>query len=122
MPITVKNNSNHHPDLFISCNRLMPTASEGKKINTLKTQYTGPNPSYDQKFCPAKLASTISTHIEIIKINRVKYQNSDRDARPVKSTYFTKQVLIEVIKSILPSFLSQILSVKKYLGRYLIIS
>ena len=102
MPITVKNNNHHHPDLFISCNRLMPTASEGKKINTLKIQYTGPNPSYDQKFCPAKLASAISTHIEIIKINRQKYQNSDRDARPVKSTYFTKQVLIEVIKSIFP--------------------
>lgn len=78
----------------------MPTAISGKNIKTLKTHHTGPNSLSDQNSCPAKLASMISAHIEITTIKREKYQNSDLDARPLKSTYFVKQVLIDVIKSI----------------------
>jgi hypothetical protein len=32
-------------------------------------------------------------------VNRAKYQYSEREATPLKSTYFEKQVLIEVGKS-----------------------
>jgi hypothetical protein len=42
--------------------------------------------------------STISAIEETIKLNKKKYQNSDRDARPEKSAYFRKQVATASVK------------------------
>lgn len=68
----------HHPERSVSCNRLMVTANDGKKINNI---YKGL-----RKSVPSR-ASIILNNRAIMALNKAKNQYSLRLARPVKVAY-----------------------------------
>jgi len=78
----INSRSAHQPDLLVSCNRRTSTAREGSRNIRLMISET----------TRLKIAMiTVTT-----KQNKANHQYSDRVARPVKSTYFVRQVLTEV--------------------------
>jgi hypothetical protein len=90
----------HQPDLLISCKRLAVAAIVGIKSTTSAIIIRG---KYCAKCQGLKLPSIIKevtiARIDIKKIthklNRIKYQNSDLDALPIKVPYFLKQTLAD---------------------------
>lgn len=77
----------HHPVRLVSCNRLAVTAKEGNKRA---------NPM----MIPRKGIQKVT--IRTMKENRKNHQYSGREALPLKSMYFWKQVLMESVKLMVP--------------------
>src|ERR1022692_133373 len=77
----------HQPLRSVSCRRRAPTANEGSNVASEN------NPETDRFWW-------VTTEMVILtrKMNSVYHQNSGRFARPLKSAYFAKQVLIESTK------------------------
>ena len=76
----------NHPLLSMSCSLRAPTARPGKIVPSKKSAST--------------FSSMMFEAIDANTTNRVHHQNSGRDARPLKSAYLEKQILIDSPKVI----------------------
>src|SRR5271166_6567663 len=76
----------HQPLRLVSCRRRAPTANEGSNVASENT------PEADW-LCVSSVIAILTRNM-----NSVYHQNSGRFARPLKSAYFAKHVLIESTK------------------------
>ena len=98
IPIQVNINRNNHPLLFTSCNLRTETHIEGKSVPSIITVETipvSPNP------VPKTAESTHPAIVPITIRKSWKYQNSDREALPLPSTYLRKHDPILSVKLII---------------------
>ena len=97
-PIQVKAISIHHPLLFTSCNLRTVTHREGKSVPSVTTLETIP---VSPKSVPKTAESTDPDIIDSTTRKSWKYQNSEREALPLPSTYLRKHVPILSVKLII---------------------
>jgi hypothetical protein len=83
IPITVKGNNCHQPDLPESCNLLAATAIEGKKKASVSIRLNGPSPIKEPKTNTSRNPTMKPNKIE----KSIKYQYSDLRALPENSKY-----------------------------------
>jgi hypothetical protein len=86
--------SSNHPLRFVSCSLRAPTARQGKRVPRLKRIDT--------------VSLITVAAIEAKTTNRVHHQYSDRDARPLKSAYLEKHVLIDSTNVIVSPFIAKV--------------
>ena len=83
----------HQPLRLPSCSRRVVTHIEGKNVTKPNTELAG---------CMVLIQRTKPSNKDKMVLprrqNNIKYQNSERDARPEKVTYFEKQVFMDSVK------------------------
>ena len=77
----------HQPLRLPSCSRRVVTHIEDKNVTKLNTQLAG-----CMELIPRTKPSNKDKLVRPKRQNNIKYQNSERDARPAQVTYFEKQV------------------------------
>ena len=77
----------HQPLRLPSCSRRVVTHIEDKNVTKLNTQLAG-----CMELIPRTKPSNKDKMVRPRRQNNIKYQNSERDARPAQVTYFEKQV------------------------------
>ena len=88
----------HHPDLFMSCSRLAPTAKLGNSKPRATKVVIIP---VESGSVPSKILSAIDPTVPIKKLNKKNHQYSDLEALPLKSAYFFKHVSTDCTNDIL---------------------